>query len=186
MKNFLRGTSTVEVMVILVAMSMVISTSYTAKAFAQKVYLNGVHQERAQLYAQETFEQLEVIRLSRRQQNYQRSWETFLGALSDGSYEIIQGTQMNELSLLQTQGFQINPVFSVREYSRLRGPDMENMDGLYSHLERRIFLETISDRAKKVTVSVYWGIPGDFREDHPDQIRLQMQYQDQVAPAFVL
>jgi hypothetical protein len=186
MKSFLRGTSTVEVMVILVAVSMVISTSYAGKAFALQVYLDGVHQERAQLYAQETFEQLEVIRLSRRQQNHQRSWDIFLGNLADGSYQILRATQMNELALTPTTGFFVDPILSVREYDRLEGADLENVDGLYSRLERRIFIESVSDEAKKITVSVYWGLPGDFRGDHPDQIRLQGQYQDQVGPALVL
>ncbi len=173
-------------MVILVAISMVISTSYAAKSFAQRAYLHGVHQERAQLYAQETFEELEVIRLSRAHQNYQRSWDTFLGNLSDGSYQLVRGSFINELALLESSGFQIDPALSVREYSRLQGADLENLDGLYSRLERRIFLETISDRSKKLMVSVYWGLPGDFRFDHPDQIRLQRQYFDQVGPALVL
>lgn len=164
---------------------MIFASSYAVQASSFQTYQRGVHLERAQLYAQETFEQVEAIRLSRRQQQYQRSWETFMGSLSDGIYQILKGSQMNEWTL-SLSGTVLDEELSVREYNHIGSESIENGDGLYSRLERRIFLENGEDNSRLLTVSVFWGLPGTYRDDHIDQIRLQMRYQDQVGPAFVL
>lgn len=184
MKTLLRGNATVEVMTLLVALSMVLSVSYAGKAFAQEQVLQSVHRDRAQLYAQETFAELDVIRSTREQQDAQRSWQTFLGGLSDGMYQIVRGERMNMLTLLPLVSFDAESSELVREYRHL-DEALENTDGIYTRLERRIFLKKLSDESVLVTVSIYWGLPGQYRDDHSQHIRLQRQYFDQVRPVHI-
>jgi len=193
MLKTLRGTTTVEVMIALVAMSLVLSASHGAKAALFHHYRDVVHRERAQLYAMETFEQLESIRLSRIQQNYIRSWESFLGDKESGYYQLVVGADLNQWQLVSLGSLApglVDEGLSVRLYEGDPLESARSRTGFYSRLERRIFLEQLDgdfERGQaRVTVSVYWGLPGQYVPEHSQQIILQAIYADQTGPAFVL
>jgi len=139
----LRGLSTIETLLMTVLMSTVILAALGAKHFALEQHRQQIHRDRAQLYAVETFEQLEALRLTRQRQHYPSSWNTFLGDSANGEYQLIQGAQLSELQLIPADG----PEF--REY--------DEDDHLFTGLERRIFLESEADDRKLVTVHVSWG-----------------------------
>lgn len=170
----------------MVAVSLVILASYGAKISAFKAYAEVIHRGRAQLYAAETLEQLEAMRLTRLQQDYIKSWDLFLGNKSDGSYELVQTDNLSELSLV--------PVAEAAEISDedkaavLFYDSEDDLDGFFSRLERRIFVKSVSGDSKKkmVTVSVYWGTAGAYRADGSQQIIVQSLYSDHVGKGFAL
>ena len=183
MKTQLRGTTTTEVMVSLVALSLLITICYGVQSSMLQSYRDVIHRERALLFAQQTFEQLESLRLTRLHQNPQHGWESFFGHLDDGEYVLVQGSQMNEFQLVPATGLEVLEDQMVQIYESSE-PNRQN--DFYSRLERRIQLESLEDEVKRITVSVYWGIPGHFSDDHSHHIRFQSLYADQTAPAFVL
>jgi hypothetical protein len=181
------GVTTVEVMVMLLAISLVIFASYGAQISGLQSYREIVHRERAQLAAAEILEQLEAIRLTFVQINYATSWDEFLGdGKSDGLYEIIpgQGVQVPEFSRLPESA-----TFSDTDVSRVIFYDDAEDD--YTHdfstrLERRLKLTTLSSSEKLMEVSMYWGIPGAYSPESSQQIVVQALYRDHRQPGFSL
>ena len=186
MRKSLSGITTIEVMIMMVGVSLVILASYGAKIAAFKAYAEVIHRGRAQLYAAETLEQLEAMRLTRLQQDYIKSWDLFLGSKADGYYELVQTENLSELSLVPvTEAAEISDedLAAVRFYD-----NEEDLDGFFSRLERRIAVKTISGESKKklVTVSVYWGTAGAYRADGAQQIIVESLYSDHVGKGFAL
>ncbi|MDP2691932.1 MAG: hypothetical protein U1C97_00995 [Candidatus Gracilibacteria bacterium] len=181
MRKAFRGFTTVEVMVMLVGMTIVILASYGAKMASFKAYQDIIHRERAQLYAAETLEQFEAMRLTRIQQDYMRSWETFLGSKDDGLYQLVQSDDLSNLGLVPMSEIKDTDTNSIRYY------DDDEHDGFYSRLERRIWLREIGDPEKRlVMVSIYWGIPGGYQSESFQQIVVQSLYSDHTASGFAL
>lgn len=159
---FLRGLSTIETLLMTVLMSMVILAALGAKHFALEQYRQQIHRERAQLYAVETFEQLEALHLTRRRQQYPDSWGSFLGDLVDGQYQLVQGDHLSELQMVPA------------DESELREYDEEGQ--MFTALERKIVLESEADDRKLVMVEVSWG---------KGAVRLQKIFVDDVRSAFI-
>jgi len=180
--NLVRGISTVEVMLMLLGMSIVMLSSYGAKASAFQNYHQIIHHERAQLYAMETLEQIEAIRLTRMKQDYMRSWDLFLGNKDSGNYELISGRSLSDLHLLP----QSKELLDFEENSSSLRVYDEKEDGFYSRLERRISIEQVKDNQYRVSVSIYWGVPGGYRTKSFEQVILQALYRDQVGPGFAV
>lgn len=172
MKKGIKGMTTAEVMVMMVAISLVIMAAYEGSFSAFKTYGELIHRERAMLYAAETLEQFEAMKLTRVQQNYMNRWENFLGNKEDGQYRLLQADNISEMNLLKISGDyglddEDTGMFRIYE---------EDEDGFYSRLERRIFVEDKSEEGlerKLVTVSVYWGLAGNYEEEGGQQVRLQ-------------
>lgn len=186
MRKSLSGITTIEVMIMMVAVSLVILASYGAKISAFKAYAEVIHRGRAQLYAAETLEQLEAIRLTRLQQDYIKSWDLFLGNKSDGYYALVQTDNLSELSLVPVT--EVDEITDEDRSAVLFYDADEDLDGFFSRLERRIFVKSMAaDSGKKmVTVSVFWGTPGQYREDGPQQIIVQSLYSDHVGKGFAM
>jgi len=180
--KFLRGISTIETMVMMLAIGLVILASYSARQSAFQTYQEMIHRERALLFATETLEQFEVMRLTRQQQDYIRSWDLFLGNKEDGQYQFVLGDHLSEINLLRLSD---EYELSDEDESMIRYYD-EEAEGLFTRLERRIFVETLDADQKRVTVSAYWGEPGFFEDDGRKQVRLQALYFDQVQSGFAI
>lgn len=181
--RFLRGVTTVEVMVMLLGMTVVILASYGARFASWQSYRELIHRERAQLYAAETMEELEAMRMTRLQQDFVRSWDLFLGQKTPGSYELVSGGLGGDLQLVPVPERQEIPDdnrYSVRYY------DEDDADGFYSRLERRIELRSLQDDKRLVTVSIYWGVPGAYDPDSQQQVQVQAVYSDHTLPGFAL
>lgn len=186
MRKSLSGITTIEVMIMMVAVSLVILASYGAKISAFQAYSEVIHRGRAQLYAAETLEQLEAMRLTRLQQDYIKSWDLFLGNKPDGYYALVQTDNLSELSLVPVT--EVDEIADEDDSAVLFYDGEEDLDGFFSRLERRIFVKTMAaDSGKKmVTVSVFWGTPGQYREDGPQQIIVQSLYSDHVGKGFAM
>lgn len=179
MRIFLRGMTTIEVMIMMIATSLVIFASYGAKIEAFKSYHEIVNRERALLYAAETLEQFEAMKLTRMQQNYIESWNLFLGA-AEGNYQIVSSDNLSDLSLVK-----ISDDYAVtdEDTTMVRYYDNEaDEDGFFTRLERRIYVEEVSDELemKKVSVLVSWG------EGFGKQVRLQALFSEHVGAGFAL
>lgn len=189
MMKKLRGITTIEVMVMTVAISLVILAAYGGMLAASLQYRDIVHRERAVLFAAETLEQLEAMRLTRMQQNYMRSWELFMGNKEDGEYRLVTGSHLADMSLVSTSS---ETEMNDEDESSLRFyENSDGNDGFYSRLERRIFLETPSlqeeERDQKlVTVSVYWGPSEQYREESLQQVRFQEMFRDHLDVGFAI
>lgn len=169
----------------LLAMSMVIFATYSAKISAFQAYKELIHRERAQLYAAETMEQLEALKLTRMQENYVQSWRTFLGDKDDGDYEIIRGDDINNLSLVKLDD---DTEYLEEHKNRVRvyGNEENVNDGFYTRLERRIALRSLSDDETLVEVSIYWGVPGAHRLESLQQVIVQSIFTDHRGAGFAL
>lgn len=172
----MRASSTAEVMTCLVAFSLLLTACYGIRSSVFADYKNLVHRERAQLFVQETFEQLEALSHTRMHQNPRKAWELFLGSLDDGWYSLHY--QVNELPDLFVLGSS-----DIVDESQLKIYDEDS--GFFTRLERRIFLETIDDATRQITVSVFWGEEGSFRWEGHQQIKTQALYSQQ-SPHHVL
>ena len=198
--RFLSGFTTIEVMVMLVAMSIVIFASYGAQQAAFVQYSKIINRERAQLYLAETMEELEAFRLTEANKYYINNWKNFLGSVSvfkDGNYQLENKASINSFALV-SEDFN----FSYADQDEGSGChcvkvyDAEDKgDGFYTRLERHIAVSTddaFSPDAEGVVperilrVSVYWGVPGAFSEDTHDKIAFQAIYTDHTFPAFAL
>ncbi len=169
----------------LLAMSMVIFATYSAKISAFQAYKELIHRERAQLYAAETMEQLEALKLTRMQQNYVRSWDAFLGDKDDGDYELVTGDDLNNLSLVSLD--------SAAEYRdtdtnrvKVYGDDESKDDGFYTRLERRLLLRKLPNDEKLVEVSIYWGVAGGYDKESLQQVIVQSIFADHRRAGFAL
>lgn len=177
-----RAVTTVEVMVMLLAMSIVIFATYSAKISAFQSYKELIHRERAQLYAAETMEQLEALRLTRLHQNYVQSWDSFLGQKDSGHYELVKGDDLNNLSL---ESLSSDMEYLDTHINRVRLYEDDN-DGFFTRLERRIFVRKPSDDKRLVEVSIYWGVPGAYDKEGLQQVIVQSLYADHTKTGFAL
>lgn len=176
----LPGMTTVEVMVMMVATSLVVMAAYGAKIASFQSYHQIVNRERALLYAAETLEQFEAMKMTRRQQNYMESWNTFLGKLADGFYQIVASENISDLNLVKiSDDYQVSDedVQMLRVYDGGQGED-----GFFTRLERTISIEKIEEnpKLKKVSVLVSWG------EGVGKQVRLQALFSEHVGAGFAL
>jgi len=178
MRRFLRAMTTVEVMVMMVATSLVIFASYGAKLAAFQSYHDIVNRERALLFAAETFEQFEAMKRTRVQQNYIESWDLFLGSKTSGNYQLVSSDNLSDLNLIPVSN---DFVPSDDDPMMVRFYDHEDsLDGFYTRLERKIMVEDLEGEVKKVSVLVSWG------EALGEQVRLQAVFGDQVGAGFAL
>jgi hypothetical protein len=171
--------TTIEVMIMMIATSLVIFASYGAKIAAFKSYHEIVNRERALLYAAETLEQFEAMKLTRMQQNYIESWNLFLGA-AEGNYQIVSSDNLSDLSLVK-----ISDDYPVTDEDTMMVRYYDNdadEDGFFTRLERRIHVEEVSDELemKKVSVLVSWG------EGFGKQVQLQALFSEHVGAGFAL
>lgn len=174
-------------MIMLVAISLIIFASYGAKAATYQLYREYVHRERAQLMMAETFEVLEAIRLTEIQKNYLASWDNFIGT-KEGDFKLVQEEGVEGFGLENFGGsFDDEDENVVRLYD-----NEENLDGMYTRLERRISIENFppgtSGEAdqKLVSCSIYWGLSGNYDADSIKQVTMEVLYSDDTLPAFVL
>ncbi|MGE3278904.1 MAG: hypothetical protein AB7J40_03875 [Candidatus Altimarinota bacterium] len=178
MRSFLRGMTTLEVMVMMVATSLVIFASYGAKLAVFQSYHDIVNRERALLFAAETLEQFEAMKRTRMQQNYIESWELFLGGKTSGNYQLVASDNLSDLNLVPVSDDFLpadeDPMM-VRLYD-----NEDDLDGFYTRLERKITVEELEEEVKKVSVLVSWG------EGFGEQVRLQAVFGDQVGAGFAL
>lgn len=184
-----RGITTMEVMVMTLAITIVVISTFGAEAASFKVYQELIHRERALLYAVETLEELEAMKLTRVQQNYRSSWKNFVGNFDEGSYQftapIAGADSLSDLFLSKSfdnLDYENNVLSVVRIYEPEKGNDF------YSRLERRITIAPVAGSSDKrlVTVSVYWGVPGAYSSDSVRQVSLQTVFADQVGSAFAM
>lgn len=185
----IRGITTMEVMVMTLAITIVVISTFGAEAASFKAYQELIHRERALLYAVETIEELEAMKLTRVQQNYRSSWKNFLGNFDEGSYQftvpLAGADPLSDLFLskaFDNLDFENNAPSVVRIYEPEKGNDF------YSRLERRMTIAPVAGSSDKrlVTVSVYWGIPGAYKPESVRQVSLQTVFADQVGPAFAM
>lgn len=203
MKRVLRGFTSIEAMVMTVAISMVFIVSYSAQASSMYSYRQIINRERAMLFAAETLEQLEAMKLTKIQKNYAGSWYDFLGRFGNGEYTIstdLKKIASVDLLLVET------PHEASREEtaslcnggssSKLRAPAFPDDSSsvrlydqdrdFYTRLERRIFICTTSDKKRAVTVSVYYGLLEQYSQQNFSQVRLQAVYADHVQSGISL
>jgi len=175
----LSGMTTIEMMIMMIATSLVIFASYGAKIAAFKSYHEIVNRERALLYAAETLEQFEAMKLTRMQQDYIESWNLFLGA-AEGNYQIVSSDNISDLSLVKiSDDYRVTDQDTdmVRYYDN----EMDD-DGFFTRLERKINIEEVPGEIemKKVSVLVSWG------EGFAQQVRLQALFSEHVEAGFAL
>jgi len=190
-RSWRQGFTTLEVMVMLVAMSLVVLSAYGAQVAAFQAYREQIHRERAQLYAAETLEELEAKRLTEIHKNYQTSWKQFLGGSHHlGSQRIVRFGELSELEILSVTDSQtIDESSGVRIYEAEDGSD-----GMFTRLERRIVVTDLSDSSQPdriiekrlVQVSIYWGIPGQYAPESLQQIIVQAIYADHRGPGAAI
>ena len=179
-RSHLPGMTTIEVMVMMIATSLVIFASYGAKIAAFQSYHEIVNRERALLYAAETLEQFEAMKRTRMQQNYIQSWELFLGKFSEGGYQLVSSNNISDLNLVK-----LSEDYSVtdRDEMMVRFYDNEeDLDGFFTRLERKITIEEVpkDPKVKKVSVLVSWG------EGVGKRVQLQAVFSDRVGKGFAL
>lgn len=176
-------------MVMLVAMSIVILASYSAKAFSFKAYAEIIHRERAQLYAAETLEQLKALQMTQVQVNYLKSWQNFLGGKSNGDYQLVSTDTVSSLGPFLLVQLAEGDIPEDSSWVKTYEPDYQN--DFFARLERRIAIQEIPAQSgepqkKLVSISVYWGIKGKYSKQSSQQINFQSIFSDQVGPAFAL
>jgi Tfp pilus assembly protein PilE len=179
MRIFCRGMTTIEVMIMMIATSLVIFASYGTKIAAFQGYHEIVNRERALLYAAETLEQFEAMKLTRMQQNYIESWDLFLGKVQ-GNFQLVASDNISDLNLVKlTDDYSVTDrdEMMVRYYD-----NEEDLDGFFTRLERKISIDEIPSepKMKKVSVLVSWG------EGLGKQVQLQALFSDHVGKGFAL
>jgi len=196
MKRLLSGFSTVEVMVMLVAISLIIFAAFGAKSASYQIYKDIVHRERAQLWLTESFEILEAMRSTELHKNYLEGWDSFVGSLSDGTYRLVKNTDDPGYILeswTEPGNFSdtdVNVVKMYGEYDDLEAA-LAFQDGIFTRLERRLSVEEYSGATeagsqKVVSCSIYWGVSGNYFPETTKLVSMEVLYSDETLPAFAL
>lgn len=179
---FLRGFSTVEVMVMMVAISMVVMATYGAEQVAFRQYREIIHRERAQMFLVETLEQLEAMRRTCLLKNYQTGWQEFLGKVSGGDYSFVVSSDQKDC------GFRFDPptsAFDDENENLVRVYQSEEGKTFFTRLERRVSVKELKPDQKLITVRIFWG-SDSYSPDSFQQLSLESLYTDDRQPAFVL
>ncbi len=176
-----------EVMIMLIAMSMVILSAYGAKISSFRAYTEIINRERAQLYAAETLEQLEAFKLTRVQQDYVNSWKNFLGD-KEGNYQLVTTDDISSIGMVKVADDYSPPEddsYSIKYYAQ-SDSDSSRSGGFFTRLERHLHVQQEGDDKRLVTVRVYWGVEGLYSPDSPQTIRVQSLYTDHSRSGFAL
>lgn len=189
----LRGVTTVEVMVMMIAISLVILASSTAQISAFRSYKELIYRERAELYAAETLEQFEAMKRTRLQQDYILSWEKFLGnKKGTKQYRLIGSETLGDMTLQEIpEGLVSEETPDWVKIYELSEVDQASKHDFYSRLERRITIAEVPNspgepQKRLVKVSVFWGLPEKYTEDSLEQVKLQALFSDHTKPGFAL
>lgn len=186
----LRGVTTIEVMIMLIAMSLVILAAYGAKISALQAYRELIHRERAQLYAAETLEEFEALKLSLIQQDYVNSWDNFLGRIDERErYQMSSGNSLNNLNLVNVADDYIPPEDDSNS-RRYYFQEEDQRGGYYTQLIRSIWIEPVDEDSRKVTIWIYWGVEDAYDpsalDSHPQTLQIQAVYADHTESAYAL